>query len=49
MLILRKFLRDVPAVVGALLVIGVVILAIFGPWIAPYPEDASASHLLRRL
>ena len=49
MLILRKFLRDVPAVVGALLVIGVLILAIFGPWIAPYLEDASASHLLRRL
>jgi peptide/nickel transport system permease protein len=49
MLILRKFLRDVPAVIGALLVLAVVALAIFGPWIAPYPEDASASHLLRRL
>jgi peptide/nickel transport system permease protein len=49
MLIFRKFLRDVPAVIGALLVLAVVALAIFGPWIAPYPEDASASHLLRRL
>jgi peptide/nickel transport system permease protein len=49
MLIFRKFLRDVPAVIGALLVLAVVALALFGPWIAPYPEDASASHLLRRL
>jgi peptide/nickel transport system permease protein len=49
MLILRKFLRDMPAVFGAMLVLAVLVLAIFGPWIAPYPEDASASHLLRRL
>jgi peptide/nickel transport system permease protein len=49
MLIFHKFLRDVPAVIGALLVLAVVALALFGPWIAPYPEDASASHLLRRL
>ena len=49
MLVLRKFLRDIPAVAGALIVLLVVALAILGPWIAPYPEDASASHLLRRL
>jgi len=49
MLILRKFLRDIPAVLGALIVLAVVVLAVFGPWIAPYPGDASASHLLRRL
>lgn len=49
MLVFRKFLRDIPAVLGAVIVLGVVVLAIFGPWIAPYPEDASTSHLLRRL
>ena len=49
MLVLRKFLRDIPAVIGAVVVLAVVVLAIFGPWIAPYPEDAAASHLLRRL
>ncbi|RAI59796.1 ABC transporter permease [Roseicella frigidaeris] len=49
MLVLRKFLRDIPAVAGALIVLLVLLLAILGPWIAPYPEDAAASHLLRRL
>ncbi len=49
MLVFRKFLRDIPAVLGAAIVLAVVVLAIFGPWIAPYPEDAAASHLLRRL
>ena len=49
MLVLRKFLRDVPAVLGAVIVLAVILLAILGPWIAPYPEDAAASHLLRRL
>ena len=28
---------------------GRAVLAIFGPWLAPYPGDAAASHLLRRL
>ena len=49
MLVLRKFLRDIPAVCGAAIVLAVVLLAILGPWLAPYPGDASASHLLRRL
>lgn len=47
--ILRKLARDVPAMLGLAIVIVVLVLAIFGPAIAPYPEDASASHLLRRL
>jgi peptide/nickel transport system permease protein len=47
--VLRKLTRDVPAVVGLAIVVIVVLIAIFGPWLAPYPGDASASHLLRRL
>jgi len=49
MLILKKFARDLPALVGLILVLTVVIVALIGPWIAPHPEDAAASHLLQRL
>ena len=49
MLVLRKFLRDLPAVIGLVLILAVVVLAIFGPWIAPHPADLTASHLLVRL
>jgi peptide/nickel transport system permease protein len=48
-LIFRKLARDVPAVIGLGIVVFVLILAVFGPLIAPYPEDAAASHLMRRL
>jgi peptide/nickel transport system permease protein len=48
-LILRKFLRDLPAVAGFAIVLAVVILAVFGPWIAPHPGDVIASHLAVRL
>ncbi len=47
--ILVKLSRDVPAMLGLGIVIVVLALALFGPWLAPYPGDASASHLLRRL
>jgi peptide/nickel transport system permease protein len=49
MLILRKFLRDLPAVAGLAIVLGVVLLALLGPLIAPYPGDITAAHLARRL
>ncbi len=49
MLILKKFAKDKPALVGALIVLVVVFVAIFADYLAPYPGDASASHLLRRL
>ena len=49
MLILRKFLRDIPAVAGLAIVLLVVLLAVFGPLIAPYPGDITAAHLARRL
>jgi peptide/nickel transport system permease protein len=47
--IFRKLARDVPAMLGLGIVVFVLVLALLGPWLAPYPEDASASHLLRRL
>jgi peptide/nickel transport system permease protein len=49
MLIVRKFARDLPALAGLLIVLAVVAVALVGPWIAPHPEDAAASHLLQRL
>ena len=49
MLVLAKFAKDKASVLGALIVIAVVLLAMLAPYIAPYPGDASASHLLRRL
>ena len=47
MLILRKFARDLPAVAGLLIVLAVVAVALLGPWLAPHPGDAAASHLLK--
>ena len=46
---LRLLLRDLPALFGLIIVLLVVVLAIGGPWLAPHPADASASHLLLRL
>ncbi len=47
--VLRKLSRDLPAMFGLALVVIVVLVAIGGPWLAPYPGDATASHLARRL
>jgi peptide/nickel transport system permease protein len=47
--ILRKLSRDVPAMIGLAIVFGVLCLAILGPSLAPFPGDAAASHLARRL
>ncbi len=46
---LRKFLRDRPAAAGLAIVVLVVLIAMFGGWLAPYPGDVVASHLARRL
>jgi peptide/nickel transport system permease protein len=46
---LRKLSRDLPAMFGLFLVLAVLVIAIAGPWIAPYPGDTAASHLVRRL
>jgi peptide/nickel transport system permease protein len=48
-LVLAKFAKDKPAVLGAAIVLAVVIIAILAPLLAPHPGDVSASHLLRRL
>jgi peptide/nickel transport system permease protein len=48
-LILKKFARDIPALIGLVIVIVALIIAIVGPWIAPHPGDIVASHLLQRL
>jgi peptide/nickel transport system permease protein len=47
--VFRKLLRDVPALIGLVIVVAVILLAILGPYLAPYPGDAIASHLIRRL
>lgn len=49
MLILAKFAKDRPALLGAIIVLAVTLVAIFAPVLAPYPGDVSASHLLLRL
>src|SRR5216684_8598510 len=49
MLMARKFARDLPALLGLVIVLSAVIIAVIGPWIAPHPGDVVASHLLRRL
>jgi peptide/nickel transport system permease protein len=48
-LVLKKFARDLPALAGLVIVLAIVVVAIFGPWLAPHPGDAAASHLLQRL
>jgi peptide/nickel transport system permease protein len=48
-LVLRKFAKDKPAVFGCIVVIAIVLVAAFADWLAPYPGDVSASHLLLRL
>src|SRR3954462_14457885 len=49
MLVLRKFAKDKPAVLGLIVVLVVVLVAVFASYLAPYPGDVSGSHLLRRL
>jgi peptide/nickel transport system permease protein len=48
-LILKKFAKDRPALVGAAIVLLIVLVALLAPVLAPYPGDVSASHLLLRL
>ena len=49
MLILKKFAKDRPAVLGAVIVLSVALMAALAPVLVPYPGDISASHLLQRL
>ncbi|MBI1733658.1 MAG: ABC transporter permease [Candidatus Rokubacteria bacterium] len=49
MLVARKFVRDVSAVIGLVIVLVTAVVAAFAPWLAPYPLDAHESHPLERL
>ena len=40
MLILKKFARDLPALLGLLIVLAIVVIAAIGPWIAPHPATS---------
>jgi peptide/nickel transport system permease protein len=44
-----KLLRDPVATLGLAIVLFALLLAVFAPWLAPYPDDAFESHLLQRL
>ncbi|MCB4824582.1 ABC transporter permease [Roseicella aerolata] len=46
---LRHLLRDPVAALGLALVLFAIVVALFAPWLAPYPEDAFESRLLQRL
>jgi peptide/nickel transport system permease protein len=48
-LLLRKFLRDIPAVIGLVIVVLVALVAIFAPYVAPRPDAAFDANLLARL
>jgi peptide/nickel transport system permease protein len=49
MLIVRKLLRDVPAVIGCAIISVVVIVAFSAPWLVPGPEAVYDGNLLERL
>jgi peptide/nickel transport system permease protein len=49
MLLLRKFAKDKPASLGAIIVVAIIAIAILSPLLAPYPADVVATHLLARL
>lgn len=49
MLILKKFLRDVPAVLGLLIIAAVSFIAVFSPLLVPNPEVVYDGNLIERL
>ena len=49
MLILKKFLRDIPAVIGFCIIVTIIVMAIFAPYIVPRPDEAFDSNILLRL
>jgi len=46
---LRQLLRDPVAAIGLFIVLFAIVVAIFAPWIAPYPDDAFESNIMQRL
>ena len=49
MLVLKKFLRDIPAVIGFVIIVAVILIGIFAPWIAPRPDEVYDSNVINRL
>jgi peptide/nickel transport system permease protein len=49
MLLLRKFARDVSAMVGLVIVLATAVVALVAPRLAPHPLDVYESHPLQRL
>lgn len=49
MLILKKFLRDVPAVIGFLIIVAVCFIAVFSPLLISNPEVVYDGNLIERL
>ena len=49
MIILKKLLRDIPAVLGFVIVVAIVLIAIFAWQIAPHPDQIYNSNILQRL
>lgn len=49
MLLLKKFLRDIPAVIGFAIIVAVVFIGIFAPWLTPRPEAVFDSNIMARL
>jgi len=48
-LTIGKFLQDISAVIGAVVVLVLLLTAIFAPYIVPYPEDVKKVHPMQRL
>ena len=49
MSLLGRLMHDRAAAVGALIIGVLILVAIFAPWLAPYPGDVTAFHLTERL
>ena len=45
----RKFVRDRAALIGSVIILGLVLCAIFAPVLAPFPEDVYEFHTANRL
>ena len=49
MLVVKKFLRDIPAVLGFCIIVAVIFIALFAPYLMPRPDEAFDSNILQRL
>ena len=49
MLVLKKFARDKAAVLGLAIILASLFVAVFGPALAPFPDDAHDTNILARL